>query len=67
MPPRRSLMARAPLASSANADQAEIADQEIILDALQHGLLGRRADLAAARDFPPAIPSLSLSTTLRPP
>ena len=53
MPPRRSCKARTPLASSDQSEQAEIADQEILLDAVQYGLFGRCADLAPREIFRP--------------
>ena len=46
MPPRRSFRARAPLRQQDQSEQAEIADQEIIGDVVQHVLFGRRADMS---------------------
>ena len=51
--------ARAPCQQD-KAEQAEIADQEILLDALQHGLFNRRADLTRRKILRPPFDAIAV-------
>ena len=51
MPPRRSCSARAPLAEQDKSEQAEIADQEIVGDAVEHLLAGPRVPTCRGERF----------------
>src|SRR5229473_1460608 len=51
--------ARAPCQQD-EAEQAKISDQEILLDALQHGLLKRRADLARRKILRPPFDAIAV-------
>src|SRR5260370_36097435 len=52
--------ARAPYQQD-KAEQAKISDQEILLDALQHGLVNRRTDLASGKTFRPPFDPIPLA------
>src|SRR5712671_6262608 len=51
--------ARAPCQQD-KAEQAEISDQEILLDARQHGLFDRRADLARRKILRPPFDTVAV-------